>query len=874
VQDEVQAEASGTLDVAAQAAPIPVYIVHRLVRRRSGVPRGDGRALSRFVGRERELALLHERLAHAEGGKGQVVGIAGESGIGKSRLLYEFAQCLHGQPVMYREGHCLAYASTMPYLFMRNLLRQLCGLGEADDPKSIAASVDRYLRQIGMVPEDEAPLLLRLLDVPVQATTLAPLSPEAHKARTFALLHQVILCESRRQPLILAVENLHWIDATSEEWLTTLVERLAGMAILLLATYRPGYRPPWLDKSYATQLGLPRLTPHESLLVVQAVAQTTLLPDDLTQGIISKAAGNPFFLEELTRSVKEEGRYHRALIIPDTIQAVLAARIDRLPPAEKRLLQTAAVIGKDVPLSLLQTIADLPQEASCRGLMHLQASEFLYETKLFPEPEYTFMHVLTHEVAYESLLQERRRALHARVVLALETLNHDRLAEHAERLADHAFRGEMWDKAVVYFQQAGVKAAARSAYREAAMCFEQALLALRHLPGNLDMYEQAIDLRFDLRNVLFPLGEHERILRYLRQAESLAKAHGDQRRLGRVFSYMTRHFLHTADYDHAIASGERALAIAVALGDFGLQIATNFFLGQAYYFLGDYHQAVDRLGRNVASLKGELSAERFGLPGLASVLSRTWLGAFSEGIAYGEEEVKIAESVDDPYNLVHASYSLGLLYLRKGDFQRAISILERGVGLCRAKNISQWFSPVASALGYAYALAGRVAGAVSLLQEALEQAATLRQRFHSALWVAYLGESYLLAGRRDDAAQLAGRALALCCERKERGHQAWALRLLGEIHVHQQPPEVEQAEDTYQQAMTLAEELSMRPLQAHCHLGLGMLCARLGRWEQARAELSAAIELYHAMDMTFWPDRAEVALRSLPQADTAHKIPL
>ena len=879
--DEVQAEASGTLDVAAHAVPIPVYTVHQLVRRRSGVPGRAGRALSRFVGRERELALLHERLAHARGGQGQVVGFAGEPGIGKSRLLYEFAQSLRRQPVIYREGHCLAYASTTPYALMRNLLRQLCGLGEADAPESIAARMEQYLRQIGIVPEDEAPILLRLLNVPVDVTALAQLRPEAHKARTFGLLHQVILGESRRQPLILAVENLHWIDATSDEWLTMLAERLPGTTILLLATYRPGCRPPWLDKSYATQLALPHLTPRESLMVVQAVAHTTPIPDHLTQGIISKAAGNPFFLEELTRSVQEEGRHHTALTIPDTIQAVLTARIDQLPPTGKRLLQTAAVIGKDVPFPLLQATADLPEEALCQGLIHLQAAEFLYETKLFPEAEYTFMHALTHEVAYESLLEERLRALHACIVLALETLYPDRLAEHVERLADHAFRGEMWDKAVAYFQQAGAKAATHSAYREAVTCFEQALVALRHLPRNRDMYKQAIDLRFELRNVLFPLGERERIFQYLREAESLAKAHNDQCRLGRVFSYMTRHFLHTADYDHAIASGERALAIAVSLGDFGLQIATNFFLGQAYYFLGDYHQAVDYLGSNVASLEGERSAERFGLHGLASVFSRTWLvaslielGVFSEAIAYGEEEVRIAESVDDPYNLVHASYSMGLLYLRKGDFHRAISILERGLGLCRAKNISQWFSPLASALGYAYALSERVAGAVSLLEEALAQAAIIRQQFHYALWIAYLGETYLLAGRRDDAVQLAGRALDLCCERKERGHQAWALRLLGEIHAHHDPSEVERAEDAYQRAMTLAVELGMGPLQAHCHLGFGMLSARLGRREQACTELSAAIELYRAMDMTFWPDRAEAALAALPQAYTAHKIPL
>ncbi len=879
LQDEVQAEASGTLAVAAQAASIPVYTVHQLVGRRSGVPGPGDRALSRFAGRE--LALLHERLGHAERGQGQVVGIVGEPGIGKSRLLYEFAQSLRGQPVTYCEGHCLAYASTMPYLLMCNLLRQLCGVGDADAPERIAASVDRYVRQLGMVPEEDAPLLLQLLDVRVEATPRDQLSPDAHKARTFALLQQVLLCESRRQPLILAVENLHWIDATSEAWLTTAVEHRAGTAFLLLATYRPGYRPTRLGKSYATQLGLPRLTPPESLLVVQAVAQSTRIPDHLTQGIISKAAGNPFFLEELTRSVKEEGRPHPALTIPDTIQAVLAARIDRLPPAEKRLLQTAAVIGKDVPWSLLHTIADLPEEALRRGLMHLQAAEFLYGTQLFPEPAYTFMHALTHEVAYESLLQDCRRALHGRIVLALETLCPDRLAEHVEQLADHALRGEIWDNALTYYQQAGAKAAAHSAYPEAVTCFEQALVALKHLPGNWDLYEQAIDLRFDLRNALFPLGDHERIVQYLREAEGLAKAHGDQRRLGRVFSYMTRHFLHTADYDHAIASGERALAITVALDDFGLQIATNFFLGQAYYFLGEYHQAVACLGKNVASLQGQLLGERFGLQGPAAVLSRTWLvaslaelGLFSEGIAHGEEEVRIAESVDDPYNLVHASFSIGLLYLRQGDFQRAIAALERGLGGCRAKHISQWFPPVAAALGYAYTLSGRVAGAASLLEEALEHAATIGQRFHYVLWMTYLGEAYLRAGRRHDAVERAGCAVDLCGERQERGHQAWVLRLLGEIHAQQELPTVERAEEAYQRAMVLAEALAMRPLQAHCHLGLGMLAVRLGRREQARAELSAAIELYRTMDMTCWLECAEAALMLLPQLDTMHAMPL
>jgi tetratricopeptide (TPR) repeat protein len=386
---------------------------------------------------------------------------------------------------------------------------------------------------------------------------------------------------------------------------------------------------------------------------------------------------------------------------------VLAARIDRLPVEAKRLLQIASVIGKDVPFILIQALVERPAAVLRQGLAQLQRAEFLYERSLFPELAYTFKHALTHEIAYGSLQPEQRRALHARITEALEALYPDRLAEQVERLAHQALRGEIWGKALTYYRQAGTKASMRSAYREAVAGFEQALVALKHLPESRDTLEQAIDLRFDLRNVLFPLAEHERIFECLREAEALAEALGDQHRLGRVCSYMTRHLWQMAGYDRAIASGERALAIAAALGDFSLQVATTFFLGQAYYFLGDYRRAMNYLGRNVASLDGELLRERFGLPGTSSVLSRTWLvgsmaelGAFAEGMACAEEEVRLAEAVNHPYSLVHASFAVGRLYLRKGESQKAVPALERGLGLCQVMNIESWFPQIASALGY------------------------------------------------------------------------------------------------------------------------------------------------------------------------------
>ena len=328
---------------------------------------------------------------------------------------------------------------------------------------------------------------------------------------------------------------------------------------------------------------------------------------------------------------------------------------------------------------------------------------------------------------------------------------------------------------------------------------------------------------------------------------------------------MTRHFCPTADYDRAIASGEHALAIAAALGDFGLQVATNAHLGQACYFAGDYRRAIEVLRRNVTLLEGESLRERFGLSHPASVYSRTWLvaslaevGAFAEGIAHSDEEDRIAESIDQPASVIHRTFGSGLLYLRKGDLDKAIAVLERGLQLCQVWNVWGWFANLASHLGYAYALSGRIAEAVPVLEQAVEP--NVLTTGMGLLWMAYLSEAYLLAGRRDEAIQFARRALEFARRQNELPNQAWVRRLLGKIAMHCDPPKVEQAEDHYRQAITLADERGMRPLIAHCHLGLGTLYATTGRCEQARAELDTAIELYRAMDMTFWLPQAEAAL--------------
>jgi tetratricopeptide (TPR) repeat protein len=549
--------------------------------------------------------------------------------------------------------------------------------------------------------------------------------------------------------------------------------------------------------------------------------------------------------------------------VPATVQAVLAARIDRLPPEDKRLLQTAAVIGTDVSFALLRAIADLPEATLHRGLAYLQAAEFLYETRLFPEQEYTFKHALTHEVAYNSLLLERRRGLHARLVEALEAFAPERVAEQVERLAHHAVRGEVWAKAVTYCQQAGARAFDRAAFREAVAYFEQALEALAHLPDHSDTGVLAIDLRLALTGPLTALGEHGRLLALLGEAEALARALDDRTRLGRVLARMTNVLRITGDLDSAMAAGQQALELAVELGDSALQMQVSYFLGLAYWAIGDFGRAAALLRRNVEAADQETGTSSTEW----RLRSRAWLawtlsnlGTFAEGRRYGEEALHRATLEGRGSTPIAARGCLGLLSLAQGDLEHAIRVLEQGLALCQASGNRDWLRWIVGGLGYAATLQGRLAEGCALLEEAISESLRMGGLQGLAHWVAWLSEVCRLAGRGEEARQHARQALDLARQQKERGNEALALHQLGTVHAYADPPDATQAETYYQQALALAEELGMRPLMAHCHLGLGRLYGQTDRAEQARAALTTAIDLYRTMDMTFWLPQAEATL--------------
>ena len=837
------------------------------------------RGLTPFVGRQAELAALHEALEQAGAGHGQVVAVIGEPGVGKTRLFHEFTHASRTQGWLLLESSSTSYGKATPYLPVIDLLKAYFQIEDRDDGRRMREKLTERLLTLDPTLGPTLPAFLALLEVPVEDPAWQALEPAQRRQRTLDALKRLLLRESQVQSLLLVFENLHWLDAETQTFLDGLVESLPTARLLLLVNYRPEYQHGWRNKTYYAQLRLDPLPPASAEALLQSLLGGSPDLEPLKQRLIDRTQGNPFFLEESVRTLVETqglvgtpGAYRLARVLPSiqvpaTVQAVLAARIDRLSPEEKQLLQTAAVIGTEVPLALLQAMAEVPEEPLRLGLTHLQAAEFLYETRLFPDIEYTFKHALTQQVAYETLLQERRRALHARIVAALETLAGDRVAEQVERLAHHALRGEVWDKALAYLRQAGEKTLARSAYREAVGYFEQALSALPHLPEQRDTREQAIDLRLALRSALRPLGDLGRILAALREAEGLAEALDDTRRLGQVSRFLSNYFFLVGAYEQAIAAAQRALALATTGGDVVLQALANRFLGQAYEGQGNYRRAIDCFGQTVASLEGARRRERFGQVLLPAVASRAQLaschaalGMFAEGRAFGEEGLRIAEAVAHPGSLMWAYWGVGLVSLRQGDLPRALPRLERAVGICQEADLPGYFSPMATALGAAYTLGGRVTDAVPLLTQALERTTASEMVSEPMRCSLSLGEAQVLIGRLEEAHALTEGALAHARAHQERGHQAYALRLLGDIAARREPLEHDQAEAHYRQALALAGELGMRPLVAHCHLGLGTLYAAIGQREQARTELSAAIALYRAMEMTFWLPQAEAAL--------------
>jgi class 3 adenylate cyclase/tetratricopeptide (TPR) repeat protein len=892
VEGFVEVQALGPVQVKGFSSKVEVFDLIGATGVRNRFQAAAARGLSSFVGRQTEIEAFQRFTARADSKGGRVLALVGDAGMGKSRLVREFVEYHLPPGWKMLEASSVSYGKATAFFPVIELLRNYFSILMGEESTGIQRKVlEQMLALDETLSESIAPILTLMdaaatpLDGPVAEaiSRFNGLEPQEKRSATFYALRRLFVRDSLRQPLLLVFEDLHWIDGETQAFLDLLVENLPSSRIHLLVDYRPGYSHAWANKDYYTRIRVDALSSEGANELIESLSGNCADLAPLKELLLKRTEGNPFFIEEIVRSLTESGVLVGAkgdyrpgiavdsLRIPGTVRTVLADRIDRLPAAQKQLLQTAAVIGLVVPMGLLSAVCGLSEGQLSEHLSDLKTSEFLYESNLFPELEYAFTHALTNEVVYNALLHERRTAIHAAVVDALERKPDQRSEQHCEALAHHAFQGELWEKAVRYCRDAGAKSMLRSAFLEAVSVYEKALAAAAHLPQGQAKLAHQIDLHLEARNALFLLGNSARVAEHLLAAEALAEQLGDEQRMARVLNFLNSYYGLAGDPERAIEIGKRALGLKVVQGDRGYSTVANYYLGAAYNKTGQYALAVDALMRGVQSIGAYHRHERFGTAAVLSVICRSHLvqclaamGRFNEGRALASEGLQIGEETDHATSMIHMTCSVGMLDLLKGDLPQAAAMLERSLALCRSANIPVYVPFTASRLGCAYAQAGRVSEALPYLEQGVDETLNSGRVAFVSLSMASLGEGYLFAGRLAEAVATAERALALAKQHKERGHEAWALKLLGDIALHEGRGEVEKAEAHYRQAWTLCRDLDMSPFAAHCRMGVGAAYAARGAMAAAKSEITSAIEQFRAMEMTLWQERARAVLESLP----------
>jgi class 3 adenylate cyclase/tetratricopeptide (TPR) repeat protein len=874
----VEVRAHGPVPVKGLADPVEVFELLGAGAVRSRLHATASRGLTSFVGRDIELDQLRQALDLAGAGHGQVVAIVGEPGVGKSRLGWEFTHSRDAERWLFLQGTSASYGRGTAYLPVVDLLKGYFDIEARDDTWTVRKKV--HAKVLALDPQLEPVLsaLLSLLGVPVDDAAWERLDPPRRRQRTLDGIKHLLLRQSQAQPLLLLFEDLHWIDTETQAWLDSLIESLPASRLLLIASYRPEYQHGWGSKTYYRQLRIDSL-PLESagrLLLELLGTDAGLAP--LKQVLIERTEGNPLFLEESVRTLVEtrvllgeRGSYRLgadvgSIQMPPTVQAILAARIDRLLPEDKRLLQAASVVGKDVPVALLRAIAEVSDEELRQALTRLRGAEFLYEAHVFPSLEYTFKHALTHDVAYGSLLDDRKTALHAAVVECVERLEPDLLAHRVDLLAHHAVRGKVWDKGVSYLRQGGRQAMASGAIAESASKYEQALELLPRLAPGPETLRWAIDVRLDLSVPLSLMGRIKRLMELQLEAEPLARELDDEPTLGWIAQRLAAYGWFPGRYRDGVAQAERALIIAREIGDVRLQVASKYALGMNHEALGDYRAAI---GAFVDIVDGPDAHVAQQVPGMNVPVywgSCAWLafclstmGDFERVPFYGDPALK-GPDLDPIAEAMLASFFPGQLVI-KGEFEHALALSDRAVELCRTRNVPVWLAQACSLRGLVLAWLGRTDEALV----ELERGAGLYEQFgiesHRSTFHWRWAEGLLLAGKVEEASRLARLAIELAVGLGEKGNEAQARAVLADTACVGDEPDV--AAGLLLEALEACASLGMRPAAARCHLSLGTLYRRVGPEGRAREHLGAAAKMFGEMHMRFWLERTEAETREL-----------
>jgi class 3 adenylate cyclase/tetratricopeptide (TPR) repeat protein len=763
--EAVRFESLGPVPVKGKPAPVEVHRLAGLGLRRSPVRDLEDRPLGPFVGREQERATLETLLARAEQGAGVVVGIVGEPGIGKSRLALEFRRGLAAGRVTHLEGRCVPFSQAVPYSLVLDVLRANCGIVDADTPEEIASKVRFGLAEVGLLDDDRVTALLALLGVKEEATAPAP---DVVRRRAFDTLRLMTVRGSRRRPLLFVLEDLHWIDRASEEFFAEMADAISGAPVLVLATYRPGYAPPWMGRSYATQLALGGLGPGQGVDIVRAVRPHGA--DAVARTLVARAGGNPFFLEELARAVDDAG----AAAVPATVQGVIAARIDRLAEHPRRLLQLAAVIGRVFPRRVLEAVWDGPRPID-PWLRDLARAEFVHE-EAGQEDELAFRHGLTHDVAYASLLERHRRAWHGAVAAAFQALQPPP-ADLPERLAHHFGLGDDVEAAIDHAIRAGERAQRRWAHADALRYLDDALARLDTLPPSPANGLRRLDAVLRLAEVRFALGRHAEQLAALEAIADLAAAADPPRQAAWHYWVGFLSSLTGARPDAAVAHCERSAAIARAHALPELAARAESCLAQIALFTGDLRRGLALGEHAVESFeqRGDLWWAGRTLGHLSPIANA--LGEWPRALGYGRRALAHARTLDDQRLTITALLRLASTLIQQGDAAEGLRLCDQALALDPGPFD---LAAVRAIRGLGLARAGDTAAGIALLEEVVEWLDRSQLRYTWGLVGLWLAEAHVQAGTGERARPLLERVRADAAARGYRHLEGVARRLLGE----------------------------------------------------------------------------------------------
>jgi len=858
----------GSHQVKGIAEPVAAWAVEGVSISESRFEAVRAAGLTDLIGREEEINFLLERQRLAWKGQGQIILISGEPGIGKSRLAAALAERIATERYARLRYQCSAYHSNSAlHPFIANLERT-AGFKADDTPEQRLDKLKALLANGGSPIEAVTPLFAALLSIPFgERHPQLVLSPTQQRRRTLAALLDQFESLARRQPILLSFEDAHWADATSLELLDLMVERVRQLPVLALFTFRPEFEPPWVGLPNISTLTLGRLEHNDVETMVARVTGGRPLPAEVMKQIVAKTDGNPLFVEELTKAVLETGILVEdgegyqldgplpPLAIPETLQDSLMARLDRLA-AVKEIAQIGAAIGREFSYSLVRALVGRNEIALRDAFAQLEHAELVFRRGEPPEAVYSFKHALVRDAAYGSLLKSRRHQLHGQIARALEERFADVVASQPEIVAHHFTEAGLVDPAVDYWLMAGEKAYSLYANEDAVRFFERAVALLQKLPETRDNLERAVDIRFQLRNALLPLGETDRILRSLDELDPILACLGDKLRSAQYAAYRCNHHFLIGEQRRAIEFAETAIRLAREHGDPGVLGESLYRLGQSYHALGQYRQAIMLLEQSLEFNSDVPRRDRFNQFTVPSVVKRTWLvmalvecGHFDAGMNHAKRALETAETAEHPLSEVLGWLSIGRVLLRKREIEGAVSALERGLELCDRWSLQVWRPRLVSDLGVAYARSGRTKEGLEVAQEAISGAELMHLIVDRAGLLVRLGQVLLMAGRIEAALKLGQQAVEIAVAHEAKGDEAWARFLIGRSCWASDPKDLNESEKQLGIALQLAADCEARPLAAFCHTTLSGVYGQRGDQARAQEFNDAAAATYRELGM-------------------------